>query len=263
MQSLPIVPPRHARGVFLILLPVVLAAQTVSPDLSKIMERLDRLEKQTQSQAEEIRQLRQDLAAARSQPPPQAAPDLAEKAAVDESRVAELAESKVEASQKFPIRITGMALFNAFLNSKGSGGMEYPTFAWPQNQASGGGSFYQTTIGLDYSGPEVFGGGKVHGNVYMDFAGGSGTPLNLGFRLRTGEIEVDWANQSIMAGQEPPIFAPRSPASLAQVEFAPLAGAGNLWAWTPQVRFEQKIRFTDETGVRAQIGAVQTNEVSP
>ena len=106
-------------------------------------------------------------------------------------------------------------------------------------------------------------GGKVHGNVYMDFAGGSGTPLDLGFRLRTGEIEIDWANRSIMAGVESPIFAPREPASLAQVEFAPLSAAGNLWLWTPQVRFEQKIRFTDQTGMRAQIGAVQTNEVQP
>jgi hypothetical protein len=96
----------------------------------------------------------------------------------------------------------------------------------------------------------------------MDFAGGSGTPLDLGFRLRTGEIQVDWANQSILAGVESPIFAPREPTSLAQVEFAPLTSAGNLWLWTPQVRFEQKIRFTDQTGIRAQFGAVQTNEVS-
>ncbi|HUE04183.1 MAG TPA: hypothetical protein VMR62_31830 [Bryobacteraceae bacterium] len=246
------------------LAPGFLAAQTAAPDLAQIIERLDRLEQQNQSMAEEIRQLRQQLAEAHSQPqPPAAAPAPDEKTAVDESRLEELAQSKVEASQKFPIRVTGMALFNAFLNSKGSGGMEYPTFAWPGNQANGGGSFYQTTIGLDYSGPQIFGDGKVHGSVYMDFAGGSGTPLDFGFRLRTGEIAIDWPNQSILAGVEPPIFAPRSPTSLAQVEFAPLSAAGNLWLWTPQVRFEQKIRFTDSTGLRAQIGAVQTNEVAP
>jgi len=269
MQSLPIVPRRRAwRGLPMLLAPGMLAsqmaAQTASPDLGQIMQRLDRLEKQNQSMADEIRQLRNALAEARGQPQPaQTAPAPEEKVAVDESRVEELAQSKVEASQKFPIRVTGMALFNAFLNSKGSGGQQYPTFAWPGNQSDGGGSFYQTTIGLDYSGPQVFGGGKVYGNVYMDFAGGSGTPLDLGFRLRTGEIAIDWTNQSIMAGVETPIFAPRAPASLAQVEFAPLAAAGNLWLWTPQVRFEQKIRFTDDTGVRAQFGAVQTNEVQP
>jgi len=274
MQSLPMVPRSHARRLLLTLLaPGILAsrmaAQSASPDprqidLGQIMERLDRLEQQNRSLAEEIRQLRQSLAEARGQPqPPQAAPSLDEKVAVDESHVEELAQSKVEASQRFPIRVTGMALFNGFLNSKGSGGQQYPLFAWPGNVASGGGSFYQTTLGLDYSGPQILGGGKVHGSVYMDFAGGSGTPLDLGFRLRTGEIEIDWANQSILAGVESPIFAPRQPASLAQVEFSPLSGAGNLWLWTPQVRFEQKIRFTDQTGVHAQFGAVQTFEVQP
>ncbi len=268
MQCLPIVPRSHARRVLIALLaPGILAAQTAPPDLrqidlGQIIQRLDRLERQNQSLAEEVRQLRQELAEARGQPP-KAAPPLDEKVAVDESRVEELAQSKVEASQRFPIRVTGMALFNGFLNSKGSGGQQYPLFAWPGNLASGGATLYQTTLGLDYSGPQAFLGGKVHGNVYMDFAGGSGAPLDLGFRLRTGEIEIDWADRSIMAGVESPIFAPRQPASLAQVEFAPLAGAGNLWLWIPQVRFEQKIRFTDQTGVRAQFGAVQTSEIQP
>ncbi len=66
-----------------------------------------------------------------------------------------------------------------------------------------------------------------------------------------------------MAGLESPIIAPRQPASLAQVEFSPLAAAGNLWLWIPQVRFEQNIHFDGRTGVRAQIGAVQTSEVQP
>jgi len=241
-----------------------MAAQTAAPDLGQIIDRLDRLEQQNRALTEEIRQLRQELAETRGQAsPPKAAPSLDEKVAVDESRVEDLAQSKVEASQRFPIRVTGMALFNGFLNSKGSGGQEYPLFAWPGNVASGGGSFYQTTLGLEYSGPQTFLGGQVHGSVYMDFAGGSGAPLDLGFRLRTGEIEIDWADRSIMAGLESPIFAPRQPASLAQVEVPALSGAGNLWLWTPQVRFGQNIRFTDQTGVRVQVGAVQTSEIQP
>src|SRR5450755_3047026 len=249
MPSLPIPAHKRAPRVLLAMLtPVLLAAQTATPDLRQILDRLDRLEKQNQSLGEEVRQLRQELADARGQPEPKPAPPLEERVAVSESRVEELAQSKVEAAQRFPIRVTGMALFNGFLNSKGSGGQQYPTFAWLGRQASGGGSFYQTTLGLEYSGPQTFLGGNIHGSVYMDFAGGSGSPLDLGFRLRTGEIEIDWANRSIMAGLESPIFAPREPASLAQVEFAPLSGAGNLWLWIPQVRFEQKIRFTDRSG---------------
>lgn len=264
MQCLPIVSRNRARRALLALLaPGILAAQTAPADMQQIMQRLDRLEQQNKSLAEEVRQLRQDLAEARGQGAPQTAAPLAEQVAVDQSRVGELAQTKVEASQRFPIRVTGMALFNGFLNGKASGGQQYPTFAWPGSQATGGGSIYQTTLGLEYSGPQTFLGGKVYGNVYMDFAGGSGAPLNLGFRLRTGEIEIEWADRSLMVGQESPIIAPREPASLAQVEFAPLSGAGNLWAWIPQVRFEQRIHFTDQSGVRAQIAAVQTNEVQP
>lgn len=269
MQSLPNFPRSRARRVLLALMaPGMLAAQTAAPDLQQIMQRLDRLEKQNAALEEEVHQLRQDLSAARAPAPSTApastsAPALDEKVAVDENRLDEMAQSKVEASQHFPIRVTGMALFNGFLNSRGSGGQEYPLYAWPGSQASGGGSFYQTTLGLEYSGPQTFLGGKVYGSVYMDFAGGSGSPLDLGFRLRTGEIRIDWADRSIMAGLESPIFAPRSPASLAQVEFPALAAAGNLWLWVPQVRFEQRIHFTGQTGVRAQVGVVQTSEVQP
>jgi len=263
MPSLPIHPrsrpPAYIRRcLFILLVPGSLAAQ--APDMQQIMDRLDRLEKQNQSLTEEVRQLRQELSEVRGQPAA-AAPALAEKVDVQETRTAELAQTKVEASQHFPIRLTGTALFNGFLNSKGSGGQQYPTFAWPDSVASGGGSFYQTTIGLDYSGPQSFLGGKVHGSVYMDFAGGAGPPLDLGFRLRTGDIEIDWANRSILAGVESPIFAPRQPTSLAQVEVPLLSGAGNLWYWFPQVRFEQKLVLGEDTGIRAQFGVVQTTEV--
>jgi hypothetical protein len=251
--------------LFALLVPGILAAQT-SPEIREILDRLERLEQQNRTLSEEVHQLRQDLAAARGQTPPAApslADDLKDKVAIDDTRTEELDQTKVGASQRFPIRITGMALFNSFLNSQGSGGQQYPTFAWPGSQPSAGGSFRQTTIGLEYSGPQTFLGGSVNGSVYMDFWGGSGAPLDQDFRIRTGSIEIDWSDRSIMAGLESPIFAPREPASLAQVAFAPLSGAGNLWLWIPQVRFEQKVRFGDESGLRAQIGVVQTSEGKP
>ena len=231
-------------SLFALLVPGMLAAQT-SPEIHEILDRLERLEQQNRALSDEVHQLRQDLTAARGQTPaaPSAEDNLKDKVAIDETRTAELDQTKVGASQRFPLRITGMVLFNSFLNSQGSGGLQYPTYAWPNNEASGGGSFRQTTIGLQYSGPQTFLGGSVNGSVYMDFWGGSGTSLDQDFRIRTGSIEIDWATRSIMAGLESPIFAPREPASLAQVAYAPLSGAGNLWLWIPQVRFEQKVRF--------------------
>jgi hypothetical protein len=94
----------------------------------------------------------------------------------------------------------------------------------------------------------------------MDFFAGA---TNSAFRIRTASIEIDWKDRSIVAGLEKPIFNPREPSSLAQVGISPLTGAGNLWLWLPQVRFEQEVRLTPNAGFRAQIGAVQTREIGP
>ena len=245
-----------------LLLPGMLAAQT-SPEIAEILSRLQRLEQQNKELADEVHKLRDELAVARGQAAePGAIQTLTEKVAVEETRTEDLAQTKVEASQHFPIRITGMALFNAYLNTKGSGGFQYPIFAWPGDQASGGGSLRQTTIGLEYQGPRTFLNGKVSGSLYMDFWGGSGAFLDQDFRIRTAKVQIDWGSRSIMAGLQTPIFAPREPTSLAQVAFAPLAGAGNLWQWVPQVRFEQQFRFDDRSGLRAQLGVIQTVEAS-
>jgi len=94
----------------------------------------------------------------------------------------------------------------------------------------------------------------------MDFfAGGASQEM----RLRTASIEVDWKTRSIMAGLEKPIFNPREPSSLAQVGISPMTGTGNLWLWLPQVRLEQDLRIARATGVRAQVGVLQTREGIP
>ena len=176
-------------------------------------------------------------------------------------RVEEMAESKVEASQRFPIRITGQALVNAYANSRQSGGSQYPAVASATpGPATDGGTLRQSIVGLDFRGPVTVWGGQVHGSLYVDFF--SGTTNNT-VRFRTGSVEISWKNRSLMAGVEKPIFNPREPASLAQVGISPLTGAGNLWLWLPQVRFEQDLAFGAESGLRAQAGVLQTRESGP
>jgi hypothetical protein len=188
-------------------------------------------------------------------------PDLAERVAIQEQRIADQAQTKVEASQRFPIKLTGMALFNVYRNSRNNGGRDYPTVAAPEYYRNAGASFRQTVIGLDYRGPQTVWGGKLHGTVYMDFFGGSGGSLDQLVRVRTASMDVDWKTRSVSVGLEKPIFNPREPNSLAWVGISPLTGAGNLWLWLPQARFEQLIPFSGETtGLRAQIGVVQTHE---
>ncbi len=255
-----------------------IGAQTAPDDagtLRQILERLDRLEQQNRDLTEEVRALRKDLAlargtpentpvaaeAAKPAPPESATADLAERMDVQEHRLNEQAQTKVESSQHFPIRITGMALFNAFTNSSAAGGPGEPVAVPVRRDAlSGGASLRQTVLGLDFRGPEIFGGGSIHGFINMDFFGAPGDPYGGSFRIRTAGIEFNWANTTIMFGQDKPLFSPREPNSLAQVWVAPLTGAGNLWVWQPQARVEQRFHFNERTTLRAQAGVFETRE---
>lgn len=250
--------PRLA-AAWLCVLAIMPAAAQSPADIGQVLERLSRLEEQNRVLLDEVRALRDELAAVRDRAAAPA-PPVQEQLEVQQTRIAEQAQSKVEASQHFPIRVTGMALFNTFLNSNGSGGAEYPTFATPVPERSGGATLRQTVLGLDYSGPRTVWGGKVDGSLRVDLFGGSGQTLDQLVRLRTGTIRLSWKNRSILGGVDKPIISPREPNSLAQVGVSPLSGAGNLWLWIPQVRFEQDFRFSQWAGIRAQVGVVQTGE---
>ncbi|MGA2711735.1 MAG: hypothetical protein ABSG41_01410 [Bryobacteraceae bacterium] len=82
------------------------AAPQASPDMQKIIDRLDKLEDQNRQLLDEIHQLRSELTAAKTSAQPGNAAVTAvpaeERLAVQESRTAELEQSKVAASQRFP-----------------------------------------------------------------------------------------------------------------------------------------------------------------
>ncbi len=123
-----------------------------------------------------------------------------------------------------------------------------------------GATWRQSIIGLEYRGPQTLWGGKIHGSLFMDFFTGSGYGLNNMLRLRTASLAVDWETRSLSIVQDKPLISPRDPDSLAQVGVPALAGAGNLWWWEPQVRFEQKFRMGEQAGLNAQIGVIETDE---
>jgi len=263
--------------LILLLVPVFLPAQSKT-DLEQILERMDRLEEENRNLAAEVRALREELAAPRPAPaaasvpaekpaaenasgaPPAPAP-LEERVDVQERRVDELAQTKVQTSQRFPVTLTGTVLFNAFVNGRASGGLQDPIQASTSSSTSASGaSLSQSIIGLIFQGPRILGGGQVNGDLHLDLWGGSTSSLNHLVRLRVATIRVDWKNQSLMVGQDKPIISPRDPSSLAQVAFSPLTGAGNPWLWQPQVRFEQRFSWGDDMGLRAQGGVYETSE---
>jgi hypothetical protein len=272
-----------------------MSAQTAA-ETQSILKRLDHLESENQRLSQEVTALQNELARTRAaatvQPPtlpspgspdpdvPQpsaaasqdvrgqtaatGAPDgsLAERLGVQETRTAELDQKKVESSQKMPLQVTGMLLFNAFRNGESSGStLTDPVAASSaQGQRLSGATLRQTVLGLRFFGPRLPGGGTVSGSVYMDFFGGSLQPNNNLFRLRVATLDLAWKNTTLTVGQDKPIIAPREPTSLAQVGVSPLTGAGNLWQWQPQARIEQRFALSNSSEIRAQAGVFESNE---
>src|SRR5258708_834412 len=190
-------------------LPVVVLAQS-QPEVQQILERLQRLEEQNQKLMSEIHALRQELAASgirRAESTPaeaQPAAGLEERVAIAEQRIEEQAQTKVESEHKLPIKLTGILLFNAFANGRNSGS-QYPTTAalLPAGQrgaAADGATIRQSILGLQFQGPEIFGGGKVSGSLYMDFFGGTGAALNQLGRLRVASLDMAWEKNTFSVG---------------------------------------------------------------
>ncbi len=238
----------------------VLPGQEGTPNLQSIAGRLDRLERENDALRAELAALREELSrlsAAERQPPP------SERLDVHESRLSELAQTRVQAASRFPIQITGMALFNAFWNGRYGGDQQFPTTAQPAaGRANAGGTFRQSVLGFRFHGPEIARGGKVSGTLYADFFSGTGNSLNQLMRIRVASIQVDWKNYTVAAGQEKPLIAPREPTSLAQVGVSPLTAAGNLWRWLPQARIERRVSFTKSSGLHAAAAILQTSETA-
>jgi hypothetical protein len=248
-------------ALIFISLPSLARAQDATA-LKQVLDRLDRLEKENRALADEVHALRSELAL--THPPPAETPPLEERVEVNTQRLDDLAQTKVESTQKFPLRITGMALFNAFVNGKQNNGNENPVVAARSpGPATSGGTLRQSIIGLEYHGPQMFWGGKVSGSLYLDLFGGAYEAAEPPApHLRVATLQIDWKNQSFAVGQDKPIVSPREPNSLAQVGVSPLTGAGNLWLWEPQARFEQRVHFGDRDLLRAQVGVFQTAEAA-
>lgn len=249
---------------FLLFFAASLYAQQTPTPLDQILARLDRLESENQKLLDEVRQLRQELKVAPVTSPPETTPPLQERVEILERRSDEVDQTKVQASQRFPVTVTGMALFNAYSNGKNGGPQQDPLSASLNSGARvSGATFRQTVIGLRYDGPEMVGGGKISGAVDLDLWGGDSTSLNHLIRLRTATIRLDWLRTSVSIGQDKPLIAPRDPDSLAQVAFSPFTGAGNPWLWQPQARLEQRFSLSKTSGLILQGSIYQTRETFP
>lgn len=234
----------------------------VPADLQAILARLERLEEQNRALSAELQAVRDELAAVRGKQAEEH-PSVEERVSIQESRIAEQAQTKVEAASGFPIRLAGMALFNTWISGANAGtGYAYGGYGSYSGRRSAGATFGQSTVGLDFSGPRSLWNARLSGSVRMDFYGGETADFYHTVRLRTATLGLEWKTRSLVAGISKPIVSAREPESLAHVAVPPLSGAGNLWAWLPQVRFEQAVNIGEQGGARFQFGVVQTREIA-
>jgi len=195
----------------------------------------------------------------------QASPDrvsqLEENLQLTEAKLGDQYQTKIESGSKYRVRLSGLVLLNMFENRGLADNMDVPQVALPRglldSSGSFGGTLRQSQIGLEVFGPDIE-GAHTSANVKFDFAGGfpyqpNGVAEGL-VRLRIGTVRIDWKNTSIVAGQDTLFFAPLAPTSLASVSYPPLSYAGNLWAWTPQVRIEHRVTLSEDSSIQLQGG---------
>jgi hypothetical protein len=174
-------------------------------------------------------------------------------------------QTKVETESRYSLRVTGLILFNAFSNAGVVDDAELPAYALPRLAGSSHGSLgatlRQTVLGLDATGPAIA-GARTSATANADFFGGTASDA-FGYsspsgsvRLRDAELGLDWSKTSLRAGYTGPLISPWSPTSYATVAEPSLAGAGNLWTWSPQLSLDRRVPLTQRTGLHLQLGLI-------
>jgi hypothetical protein len=263
-------------------------------ELARVSRELQETRAELSESRRQIEELRQGLEALRSQvqnqvPANEAAPAPAEAAPVQSAtvqpgpvhppeptvsaadqdpsflsaKVAELHQDKVESKSKYPVRISGLILFNAYGNHGVLDAQDLPSLAYPGGSSisSGGvgGTLAQTLLGVDVQGPRLL-GAETSGSAEVDFGGGI-PPIEYGaatgiIRLRTATVHLDWVKTSINIGQDVPFFSPLNPTSYATVESPALSWSGNLWVWTPQIEVQHRFTLSDDSQFVVQAGVL-------
>ncbi len=241
--------------------------EAISAALAATQQQIEQSQRQMEQLQQQLLELRQQMTASGSVPPPstpstteasssstsvtattpEATVPLEERVETLEAAVKLHDKTKVESTSKYPVRATGLILFNGFVNKGVADNIDLPAYALHPTTTSGNGamgaSMRQTILGVEGDGPRL-GGARTSANVSLDFFSGvsyTGYGTSAGVvRLRTAAINFDWAADSLQVGFVQPLISPLSPDSFATVAEPSLAGAGNLWTWAPQLTYTHK-----------------------
>lgn len=174
-------------------------------------------------------------------------------------------QTKIESASKYRVRFSGIVLFNLFDNIGAVDNVDFPALAAEPSPlvpgVSFGGSLRQSEFGFEAFGPDIA-GARTTADIQFDFGGGfpnapNGVTFGLA-RLRTGTIRFDWGHTSIIAGQDSLFISPLAPTSLASLDVPALAYSGELWGWTPQIRVEHRLDFSQSSNLLLQAGILDS-----
>ena len=245
--------------------------------LSQTEKMLEKSRAEIQSPASQLDALRAQTAAAsasvrparirRMRTPihPQELDALREQQDAMQAEIKQHDQTKVETFSKYPLRLSGLILFNAFSNAGVVDNTELPTIALPRfpgaSHGSSGATLQQTLLTLDATGPSI-GGARSSAEVSVDFFGGVSSN-NYGYsssagllRMRQSWASLDWYKTTAQVGYTMPLISPLSPTSYATVAQPGMAGSGNLWTWSPQLQVEQRIPFTEQRRIGLEGGLI-------
>jgi uncharacterized coiled-coil protein SlyX len=244
---------------------VELKIEAISSALAATQQQIEQSQRQMQELQRQLTELRQQMAASGGPSPAsssvaasaaassaEATPADAMSAMEERQQATEAAvrlhdQTKVESGSKYPVRLTGLLLFNTFLNRGVADNTDLPAFALRGSSTSGNGDLgaglRQTILGVEGDGPRIA-HARTSANVSLDFFSSVsytsyGTSAGV-VRMRTASIDVDWTNDSLQVGMVAPLISPRAPDSFATVAEPSMAGAGNLWTWAPELRYTHR-----------------------
>jgi hypothetical protein len=250
--------------------------QSLAAQVEKLTAAMARTQAQLEQSQHELENMRSQLSALQSQISQNqttaaaaaisaAVDDLREHQAMNEAQIATQEQSKVGSASRFPVKITGMLLLSGFVNTRGVDVPATPSIAYP-GRGSSGASIRQTILGLDASGPHLFGASSYadlradfYGNGATSYTGYYGSSNSL-LRLRTAHAGLRWKYTEAFFSLDRPIFSPDTPTSLTAVAMPALAWSGNLWTWNPQLGLNQDIPVLDGRTLRLQAALVDVGD---
>jgi hypothetical protein len=190
--------------------------------------------------------------------------EIRERQSIEESQIATHEVSKVETESKYPLKVSGLLLFNGFVNTRQVDNSISPSYAMP-GSGSTGLSLRQTVLGLDARGPHLF-RATSHADLRVDFfandtaSNNSATGL---LRLRTVHAALDWKNTQAFAELDRSILEPNEPSSLVAIAQPELAWAGNLWVWNPQIGLSHRFALADSSRIEMEAALIDSSDPLP